>query len=332
MIDKKNLQVSYSLKEPISKHIAFVDGISRSGKQLTCRVISFLNGGDHYIYDLNIEHMCHLYFVGGIRAELAAAFIQMSTNATIYDRIIGRNLNLRQDDASCILKAAQPKNMLQRVTSDAGIEALDCFNNENRMPVFHLHNAMPSIDMLIKAYPNLKMVHVSRHPIDLAYSWVKRKWGTRELSDPLSFIPIINSKNGPVPWFAFGWAEEFLEGSNAERALMSVLLLADEDEKGYQKLSPIQQSNHIFCFPLEQLFFEPKTVVANIETFFDREADKNMDQMLVTERCPRSHVRGVRQQRFDELKQSLSPRSIERLDAAALAYENRWGLVSFKDP
>ena len=332
MIGKNNLQAFYSLKEPISKHIAFVDGIIRSGKQLTCRVISFLNGADHYIYDHNIEHMCYLYFVGGIRAELAAAFIQMSTNATIYDRIIGRNLNLRQDDASCILKAAQPENMLQRTTRESGIEALECFNEENRMPVFHLHNSMPSIDVLIKAYPNLKMVHVSRHPIDLIYSWVKRKWGMREVSDPLSFCPIIKSENGPVPWYAFGWAKEFLEYSEVERALMGVLLLADEDEKGYQKLSPIQQRNYIFRFPLEQLFSEPKTVVANMEIFFDRKADKNMDHMLITERCPRSYVKEVQKQHFDELKQSLSPRFIERLDAAALAYENRWGLVSFKDP
>ena len=110
---------------------------------------------------------------------------------------------------------------------------------------------------------------------------------------------------------------EFLEYSEVERALMGVLLLADEDEKGYQKLSPIQQRNYIFRFPLEQLFSEPKTVVANMEIFFDRKADKNMDHMLITERCPRSYVKEVQKQHFDELKQSLSPRFIERLDAAA---------------
>lgn len=318
-------RVVYAAKPFLTRHIGFVDGITRSGKFLTCRLLSHLRGGEHAIYDHAAEHLCYLYILGAINIEVAAPFLQFDLETTTYNRIIGRDLNTRDEDASNIYKCPDHTEYLARTQRQGGMVAVDRFNDENRLPVFHTHNAIPAIDMMLKGLPSLKMLHISRHPIDLSYKWIQRGWGLREASDPLSFVPLAASPGGAVPWFALDWAESFLAMNPMERAVESVILLQQWDDDGYNKISADDRLRHVHRITFEDLMLSPKAIVGKLEIFFDREAHPAMDAMLAEEKLPfKPDIFEMRQSYFEEIRKGVSKDIAERLAAAAAAYEDCW--------
>lgn len=330
MTSSADRHVIYAAKPPLCRNIGFVDGITRSGKFLTCRLLSHLRGGEHAIYDHAAEHLCYLYTLGAIHIDVAAPFLQFDLETTSYNRIIGRDLNTRSDDASNIFKCPDHPEYLARAQREGGMTAVDRFNNENRMMVFHTHNAMPALDMMVKGLPWMKMLHISRHPVDLSYKWIQREWGIREASDPVSFVPLADSPRGAVPWFANDWAESFLSMNAMERAVESVILLQQWDDNGYNKLSDTQRAHHVHRISFEELMLAPKNVIADLETFFSREAHPAMDAMLEDESLPfKPDIFKMRRKFFDEIRNSVSKGTAERLAIAASAYEDRWGLLPF---
>ena len=270
------------------------------------------------------EYVCYAYILGAIDIDVAAPFIQLSNETFTYNRITGRNLNTRHDDASDIYKCPDHAEYTARSTREGGMPAVDTFNTQRRMPVYQLHNTLPAADLLLKAMPWMKMVHINRHPIDQSYKWFERQWGVREINDPLSNVPIIDTPHGAVPWFAHGMAEQFIGLNPYERAVKSVLRLQAADDFGYDALDDEQKRQSIYRFPLEGLFTDPDRIVAEIGAFIGRVPRPEMAPMLIEENCPRNNVGSRRAEYTDAFRAHLAPDIMDELTAAADTYEARW--------
>jgi len=320
----------YGRKNPICQRIVIVDGLARSAKSLTCRVLSHLKHGDHYQYPLAIEHMCYLRYLDAVEEAVAVPFVQFIADEQVYCRIIGRNLNTRVGDTSSIYQCHDHAEYVLRSESPGGMEAINKFNDERRWPIFQFHSAIVSGSFLFKALPEARIVHNCRHPIDQVYKWIARGWGDRETRDPLSFVPIIESPWGTVPWFASDWAEKYCDTTNPlERALESVLFLQKAENDGIEALDEKQKKKiHRIC--LEHLATEPDNVIPKIAEFLESEPHETMETMLREERVPRVIDPAERKKFFREIKEIASEDRIERLLSASRVFEEKWDIDPFR--
>jgi hypothetical protein len=321
--------IKYAQKEPLCERVVFVDGLARCAKFLTCRVLSHLKHGEHWQYPVAVEHMCYMVYLGVIDTEVAMPFVQLMVDEQTYNRIIGRFLNTRFDDASSIFQSPDYAQYILRSVSPRDEVAVEKFKGEGRFPIYQSHNAMASGSFLLKALPESQIVHISRHPVDQVYKWQERGWGQRETEDPLSFVPIVEAPGGPVPWFAHDWSESYVSANPMERVVDSVLFLQQADEKGIASLNS-EQSNRLHRITLEHLVTTPEDVVAGISAFLQSEPHELMNAMLLEERVPRVLDRSARQRMFREIDDTCSKDRIERLLDESRAFEARWGLDPFE--
>ena len=304
--------------------MVFVDGLARTGKGLMGRILSHLEGGEQWQGHGTVQNMCYLHHQGGVATDVAASFIFNIIEENSYYRIIGRNLNTRYGDMSSIHKSANPDIYLHRTEGPEGFDAIEPFLQENRFPVFQIHSVLRSASLMFEALPWSEWIHVMRHPVEQAHRWHARGWGTRELTDPLSFSLTFDTPHGPMPWYAADWAELFHSLTPLERAVEGVLRLQEEDEQGYQALSRKQQGQiHRICF--ENLAFHTEPTIDAISKFLKAPVLEPMMEMLAEENCPRPNNQEARRAVCEDTMGEINPELAERLYQAARNYEERWG-------
>jgi hypothetical protein len=314
-----------AFKPAAFKNVLFIDGISRSGKKLTCRILSNLIDVDYFQYRSIIEKICYLHEIGEMSDSVAAPLIQVVADEAIYCRAIGRDLNTRPSDQTSVLNAFDKEIYLERSNLQDGAEAMDRFNITGRIATFHVHHAMPSVTLLFTAFPQLKMVHAKRHPVDLAVEWLRRGWGSRMGSDPLAFALLLDSGSNPVPWFAHDWAEEYLKMTEAERCIQSIISIQNANEQGYQNLSEDQKSR-VYRFPFEHLVTETSRIITDFSQLLSTQPHESMPELLGEEQCPRTLSIEDRRAGLQVLESNASEEVIAHLMAASLAYENNWNM------
>lgn len=315
-----------ALKPAVSENVLLVDGITRSGKNLVCKVVSHFDKVDYFHYFSIIENTIGLLHLGLIDKQTAARFLQINIDEIIYYRVIGRHMNTRTDDMSCVLNAPDPEEYIKRLAIPPGHETLKSFNARGRISLFHTHSVLMHADVLFSGLPYVKLVHVTRHPVDIAEAWLRRGWGERWGADSLAFSLIAESRAGVVPWYADGWADEYSAMTPAERCVESVCRLQAADLKTLRELDSLWK-RQIFQFPLEQLIVSPAAVISALGDFLGTTPHKKIDALLKAERCPSDLPIAARKEKLDKLKAQAAQEFIERLRDASTAYERRWGLA-----
>lgn len=317
------LNCRYVHKNSVCQRAVFVDGLARTGKFLACRIISHLEKGEHAQYQATMEHMCYMFYVGSVSRETATSFLQFNTEEQTYNRMVGRFLNTRRDDASSIFLSPHHEEYIERASAPSGEIARKKFNEAGFIPVYPLHNGMVSGSLIFDAMPWAQLIHLCRHPINQTYKWFERGWGWRDIEDPLSFIPLIETHDGTVPWYAHNWAGQFLSGNAMERALDSVLKLQEADDNGFAQLSA-EQSRNVLRLPLERLLSSPEEVIKEISNFLGSSPHKKMVAMLKEEGLPLRLDTNRRQEMLDEISNHASPDRVERLLKASKVFEQKW--------
>lgn len=316
----------YTKRELLFDQMIFVDGLARSGKMLTCETLSRLRNVDYFQTQSLIEWMCYLWFVGGIKKEFAMPFLQTAVDELIYYRAIGRQMNMRLDDHSSIMKAPKPEQYILRSVLDDRMPAVERFKEQNRIPVFLTHSALQMADLFMESFPKAVIVHSNRHPVDQTIEWELRGWGRRETTDPLAFMPLLETPHGNVPWFAGEWPELYLSLNPMETAVESVLRLHKADNEGFMGLNDAQQKR-IYRFSFELLVTEPQTIINDFCGLFDTERLPEMNSFLLQEDCPRELGPAERKPMLQRIRKNVSDDVFERLISASRVYEETWGLA-----
>ncbi len=272
-------------KPPLTKKFLFVDGLSRSGKNLICKIISHLEQVEYFQYASIIENVIHTHALGHIDQEAAARFLQINLDEVVYNRAIGRNLNTRPSDDTSILRSTEPSAYIERSNNPDGAVAMAQFNADGRISVFHTHSALGSIGILFSAFPILKFIHSARHPIDLAEAWLRRRSEERWEDDPLVFSVAAQIEAGIVPWYAAEWAETYLAMTPTERCIECVLRLQDRDQESLDRLTSAHR-RQIYQFAFEDFISDTHRIIDALAAFVDAAPHEKMPILLKDEKCP----------------------------------------------
>lgn len=316
-----NDATTIAAKPVLIDDMLFLDGISRSGKKLNCRLLAQFEGIEHFNYLSIIENTCYLHHLGQISAEAAARFIRLNVDEATYERVIGRRLNTRPSDESSIFRAPEPAEYLRRATAPDGPSAVEAFRASGRTMLCHTHSVMPFAGIVFQAYPAARFIHVGRNPVDIAADWLSRGWGERWNDDPTAFSTAAESGGRDVPWFAAGWAEEYHTATPAERCILGVLNLQDMERQAFDTLAQ-ELNDRVLRYRLEHLLTEPEAVVERIAAFTGRRPGPGMAAYLVAENLPNPQLLEKRDEWLARLAQDAAPALVERLTDAGRQYDD----------
>lgn len=96
------MSVNLFQKESVSPRLLLIDGLPRTGKMLMTKLISNFHRVEYFQYLEVVEHLGILWRLGLIDDPLVRAFLRLQLDLAIYNRAVGRNLNLRRDDSSSL--------------------------------------------------------------------------------------------------------------------------------------------------------------------------------------------------------------------------------------
>lgn len=192
----------------------------------------------------------------------------------------------------------------------------------NRLSPFITHETFPNIKIFLKAFQDLKIVLLKRHPIDVMHSWLKRGWGKRyNNEDVLAFIPLLKKNNIVYPWYISGMEKEYFKSTEIERIILSVTLLMDMEAETFKSLSK-QQQEQVLIIHYDSLVENTENEIQRMEKYFQAKASTRMPMIMQNENCPIQLQSDKRIQKMNELSQNISQKYIDLILRKVVEYES----------
>jgi len=318
----KNSKLSVSIGPKLTEDVLLLEGITRAGKFLVGNLLQGLVGVEHYQYVGIVEHLPYMARMGSIEPKVAKAMMKCQLDNYIYDQMVGRNLNFRKVDKSAIHNVPDLHRYQQRLEEKDDARAMAALQKGGLYFPFIAHETMPNISLFLELYPKMKVVHVERNPIGLAYSWYQRGFGKRWGQDPKLFVVAYEDAKGPLPWFAAQWAEEYHKSGEVDRILRSMLWLFEESQKTYNSLPP-EQKSRIIITSYECLLTKPQEEMDRLAKFLGRQHWPHMEKIMKDERLPAAHPKEKRAEKLAELAKTADKKLLNELIELSNIYDEK---------
>lgn len=299
------------------------DGITRAGKFLLGNVASAYERVEFLQAAPLLTQLPYLHRLGKIETETAKALLRTDIAARIHDRVLGRNLNGRASDLSCIYRTPDHGRYLARAAARDDRALIKRFLAEKRLPLFIAHDALGHASFFFEVFPRAKLLHILRDPVSLAESWRKRGWGRRFGADPTSMDHAFKSPRGPIPWYAVGWKKNYHAMGELERIVHSLAAAMRLGKREYESLPPRLKARVAFV-TFEELTEDPRPAVARLAAVIGRPPSRLMKGALKRERLPRPIDDDRREALQRGFSKSLPPAAKALLESLARDYDRYW--------
>ncbi|MBI3299560.1 MAG: sulfotransferase domain-containing protein [Elusimicrobia bacterium] len=301
-----------------------VDGITRAGKFLLGSVISAFEGLEFIQYSLAFETMLILHRLGKMDLDTLRALSHLEMDSMAFNMAIGRSLNGRQVDLSCINRAPDAASFLARAAVEDREELVRRFKEERRLPLHICHEGLPSAPVIFELFPKVRLVSILRDPAALAMSWFKRGWGRRSgANDGQVFSLFFTAPGEPRPWWALDWQEDYAQLSEMERCVLSIAALQNEARRGFEAAGGAA-SGRVCFVRYDTLVEKPDAVLATMAGFLGRKPGPALSVIMTQQRLPGALPAGQRMKHLEAIAGLISPRYRPVLEQACAEYDGYW--------
>ena len=123
------------------------------------------------------------------------------------------------------------------------------FENEKPITLDCVDEMLYESDLFFEAFPNLYIVAVLRHPVDIAFGWQRTGRGYKYGKDSRTIHPtlIVNEKF-QVPVFAKEWADEYVAMKPIDRVIKVITMLTNK-YYDYIENIPDSKAGSIYVIP-----------------------------------------------------------------------------------
>ena len=186
------MNIRFSTEKPtLVKNLIIVDGLTRTGKFFLGKLTSGLNNIEYLQHSFVLDYLHYMVRLDAITKDGFISLMRSVVDENCYDRSIGRSLNLRFDDRSSIYNSPEYEKYILRSKSEYDREKIvEYLSDKNHNFLFVLHDSLANANFMFKAFPDLKIIHLIRHPIDLIYSWMMKDYGNTELIGNIDLFKI----------------------------------------------------------------------------------------------------------------------------------------------
>ncbi len=265
----------------------FITGVARSGTTILSKLIGTLENIE-VEYEPWLLAQLPALLNGNMRRQEAVEIFKSFCFEVFSDRLLGRGVNLRPSDASFYLNFKSQESLDQKWMLTDRREAWR-YARDNGCRL-----AMKNVDLhhfyvfMLEAVPNIKIIHLLRHPVDVARSIELKKWFTDEA---LLHTPTMSLKKrcqtsqwGTVvmPWWIEDADVEFFKSANDfERGLMCWRIMLEKEESQKRELGQRLHSQYLEV-RYEDLIANGEEVLCRIADFLNTRLTGHSNQILGT--------------------------------------------------
>tara|TARA_B100001093_G_scaffold517611_1_gene599722 strand:+ start:2240 stop:3208 length:969 start_codon:yes stop_codon:yes gene_type:complete len=299
-------------KNDLSK-IVFVSGSTRSGKIILSRIISSLKRSENITVDHLIEQLPIMTRLGELSNEACITLLKYAVHLRTYDNFIGRNTNFKTTDFTSIFKTENPKKYFRRLISNKDIygdsnegdTAIKNIKKENILFNMMIHYELMHVDIFLRAFPKSKFYCMERHPIDLVYSWINKKYSSTFLENPRNATITYKYKNKIVPYYAFGWEEKYIKSNYVDKIIFMIENSTKVSKQKYNKLSELNKKK-VKKISFDKLVLDPEKIINKICIDLKTEKTGYTNKILEEENCPRELDIKIRDKKMEKIKKKSS--------------------------
>lgn len=312
--------MSTSLYREVSFDNPFLlsDGIGSSGKRLLAHVAGVVDGVEKLTHNPWFETVSTLHWLGELSTGSAVALLRTEADRHSYHLTLGREVNLRRGETTSIFSNPRPLRYVVRILRQKEGEAAAELIRSGK-PIINegTHNGLRSGPLFELAFGSrLILLHVVRHPADLALDWLRRGLGTRIGTDSREFAPLIMQQGHVEPLDMLGQPPGLYGQLNAtERVLAMLAFCYEENLAGLKGMSNLDRTR-IYIF--EQLVANPEGLLRDIEGLIGRARANSPRRMFRKEGVPRTPVSPAR--REAELDPNTSAKASEYYERCLAAH------------
>jgi len=291
----------------IVENLILLEGRTRAGKLFLGKIISNLENTQYFQIPTVLENVPMILKAGGMTEDAAAGLIKLIIDEGFYYQGLGRNTNMRFDDASSIYNSLEFDEYLKRSLTPMSkeLKMKILIDGKKRSVLYIIPDSFCLIDIFFKTYPDLKLIKEIRHPIDLIYSCYINGFGNRHEDDPIGFHMVLETSKAAIPWYALDWKDDYLNLADIDRVIKSVKYLNDLEIKVFHELSE-KQKGQVLVLRYENIVEKTNEMIELMSKFFGKKPLEGMQTVLARERVPRKLPLEERKKKDAILKKNAS--------------------------
>lgn len=316
--------VDLILKNP-PKNIVGITGLPRSGKSMLAPIISSFNRSETLTMDYVLEEYPVLNYLGLITDHVTKYMMRYLVNILIYNKMIGRNSNFRPSDWTSIWHSKDPSIYVKRILSEEGDSVYETIKEKEPLIPFMFHNALWHSNIFFQSFPDIKMIHINRHPVDVIHSWFKRGYSSEFYLKERSALTLIDYRGNNIPYYAKGWEKDYCNLSDMDKIIHMIYFINSNHNKSYIKLTKKKQ-NQVVLINFDRMVTKPNNDISIMTKFLNTEKTSYTKKVMDRERCPRKIDMNERETKFKEIKKLASTDSVHFLEEMMDQYEKERSL------
>jgi hypothetical protein len=323
--------------------VLFLDGLTGTGKTMMAPILSTLRRVEVQRMEPIYEHLCALKHLGRIEEDAVSSLLRMYIDMATYNVMIARESNFRWKDLSGVFSNPGGWRYVVRLFQPDGDAVIGRINRIRPILQIVSHQVLGPT-LFGGLGERAKVLEMVRHPLYLLEHWYSymHRFGT----DPREFTVWLDHKGEQLPWFAFGWEDEFLASNKMDRVIHSIEWLVRLTDRNFDALSE-EHRRQVLVVPFERFVVDPWPYLRAIEEFLDTVSTRATGRQLRKQKVPRRLMAAGRdlpvyrkynwrppprrgdeaselQKRWEFAEREASPEGLEALDRMSRDYEKRY--------
>ena len=317
----ENQAPSLSRETRLANTIVLVDGLGRAGKSMMAPILSSFDRIEIERLEASLEYAATLFGMGKITQDAAVSLLRLETDAQLYNSLIGRNTNFRLGDHSCVWRSPNRWRYFKRLFSRQGPPVLQIVNQTRPIYQNVTHSQLASFELYYEAFgQDLRILEMVRHPVDVIEAWLRRGWGTRIGTDPLSLAFCVVYGDQEVPFHAIGWEETYLSTSPTGRVTRMIQRLWDKNQATFAAITSDQQRQVLFI-PFESFIEKPWPYIDPLGDFIGSTKTRHTASALKRQKCPRKYDSATTDRKRLAIEEQASPEERDLIQRLVEEYE-----------
>tara|TARA_B100000579_G_C22820298_1_gene850224 strand:+ start:479 stop:1402 length:924 start_codon:yes stop_codon:yes gene_type:complete len=195
--------MKFSRRSILTKKIAFLDGLSGSGKSLVGPFISSLNRTEFWLFNHLYEEIVVLLANKKIDLDAAQAILRLHADMDLYNIALGRDINFREFDDSSVKFSLVEKDFKKRLKLKDTDDVIINLSKKNPLLLIMSHHILMYSKLIEKIFCDRLVYFFSlkRNPAKLIIDFHNNNWEEKLTKSKKQFIFTYKKNNKDYPWF-----------------------------------------------------------------------------------------------------------------------------------
>ena len=321
---KDTQDIEFVRNSRIVSELTLVDGLLRSGKSAVGPILGSFDRVEIIRSEPLLETIPLFYHLDKIAKDAAIALLRREIDIRLYNSMISRNTNFRIGDFTGVFNNTNTFKYLKRLFLKDGDIVVERIKKERPIFQAEVHDMLQFIDLYFEAFgKGLRVIEMVRHPLELLHEKNVIRYAAFLEKNSRGWQLNIKNKKGHIPYYALGWADEFVNESPLNRAIKIVHRLTKQMISKYESLSSSQKHQVLFI-PFEKFATFPHKYLDLISNFIGSEVTGKTKQALKKQKVPRVIDPKVKENKMKLIKEKISKECLGILDDLINTYEQKY--------